>query len=365
MTAIEAAQIYRRVLIDIYDEKDQMNNRFAFTSLFMTHLTNELYADIDQIRRARGIATDVPLLGGRNYNNPGSFTAEVYKMPYYHEVLPLNHEIGYKRRPGQNPYTKDSPWTVILDRITDAMVQLGLKIKRARELQAINSLLNGTFVPDTSGELPVSYNKRATHHSTVTTSWESASSDPLGNIEAMCQNIKKNGKSDPKVMIMGAQAFKAMMSHDDIKDQLDQRHNYTISNMYSMNDNTGLVRRGVITAGTYQLEVLLYEEYYDHPNTGADTLFLPTDKVVIMSDMPHFDMVYGGVPIMVEPDLQARGLIGGMGLGISSMPTMIPGEMIPKVYTDQRGENIEVGMCSRFLAIPLSIDLVATLDVIP
>ena len=116
----------------------------------------------------------------------------------------------------------------------------------------------------------------------------------------------------------------------------------------------GGIYHGVMTVGSYNLEVWTYPNFYTDPQTGNATKYMDTGKFVVRASSGRMDATFGAIPnIGAELGLGGR-LIPEMPSRMSSSGSRM--DLFTNMWLSADGEQIFGGVGARPLMIPTAID---------
>jgi hypothetical protein len=207
------------------------------------------------------------------------------------------------------------------------------------------------------------FNQKASHQFTGLTPW-SAGGDPFAHLGDASGVNKKDAGVTSDIAIFGQDALQLLFSNTIFKDaaKLEKVDIVTIKPP-SVNSDGG-VFHGMLSVGSYKLQVWTYpEDYdvpmgYDFPNEGTTVPYVPTDRVLVMSSKARKELVYAGVPVLVSVDGSFFS-----NLGLSQVPQNVAGEFVPWAALDIEKVALKYGVKSAPLPIPIDIDSYSWLEV--
>jgi hypothetical protein len=247
----------------------------------------------------------------------------------------------------------------------DGMRKIETKIRRSNELQASQVMQTGTVtLNDAAGNsiYNINYAPKATHFPTAGTAWSNPAADALGDLEALMEVIRNDGKVRVNRAIMGIDAFDALLANTAAQTKLDLRRGDTgsITPMTDLPEDASY--RGTIDVGNYKIDIITYAGRFYNPETQLMEQYLDPSKVVLMSaggtaleasfgDVPHIGRAIGKDGRELLPELPTR-----FGSSTNGM------DMFTNVWLSDSGEQLYGGVSSRPLFIPKGIDTFGTLE---
>ena len=345
--------------------KKKANPTMFLSSRFQTPERNifpTVKVEMDIKRSGEPIAVDVVRgTGGRlNYNK--TFSNKEYFPPVYDEYSNINqNESLLYRLAGKTEYD-DVTMADIIDSITDDLVLLDDKIKRAEEYQAALVMFNDAQITLVNGDT-IDFKQKATHRDTPSPVWSNASGDPDADLQAMCDINRKDGLGTSKDVIFGSTAWSLYQANAKIIAKTNFRRVDQINIRPPVLNSEGANFHGWITVGDYELRVWTYPQFYfvptgfSLPNEGTKVPYVPASKVWVGSFEARFDLLYAGMEKLVTADPRLA------QIGISNIPVTTRGKRHIYGAVDKFGSNAVYGVKSSFVAVPTDIDSYSILTV--
>lgn len=316
---------------------------------------------IDVKRNDEAIAIDVVRGTNGRMNENKRFTTKEYTPPMYDEWSPFAEEELMNRGVGQTEYEDPAFLAEFIARVTDDQVQNQETIMRAIEKQASDVMFTGTVVLINNDSLD--YKQKATHNFTAANDWNLAGGLPLDDIQTAVNLNRKDGKVDSNITIMGEQAFKDFINNAQVQKFGDFRRIDRMTIVPPVMNTEGAAFQGEVSVGAYRVQIWTYPQFYLVPlgfglaNEGTLVPYVPTDKVCVLSSTTRFDLVYAGIPALVDrvdPRLQA--------IGLTSVPTSIATDFHPYAHVDNTAVSVKTGVRSAPLCVPTQIDGYTVID---
>lgn len=316
---------------------------------------NSEEVEIDIERGEEDIAICVTDLSkGYNSNAMDLYTNKSFKAPVFKESAPINALSLIKRLVGDNPFKDPDFQANAVQQAFRIMREMEGKISRAIELQASQVLTTGIVtLPDALGnaKFTVDYKPKATHFPTAGTAWDDPAGDPRGDIIALSNVIRDDGLADPNLLIFGEAAFEVFILNSDIQALFDNRRIATGGELGgSVMNGVGGQFRGTINIGNYQYEVWTYGGRYNVPG-GVKTQYMPTDKVIVMSDDIRLDATFGNIPRIGAMDSRVLPFLPNRVSNVAGGR-----DMVVNAWLEPDGTQLNVGVGARPLMIPTAID---------
>lgn len=345
-------QIEKRAMMALFKQK--AGPTMFLSSWFRTnpawvYKSRKVVMDIKRL--GENYAVDVTRFGGGNFNKNKQFSTKEYIPPYFNEYTSYTAEELFDRMPGQDEYSaeKMAYAAQLLAILTDDMIELSDKIKRARELMAAQVLLTGTVTLLNSDT--IDFKQKPTHKFNAAGAW-SGSVDPRVDLVKAANLNRKDGKitTGTQNAIMSETSFKEFIALVDT----DRNMNVKLEDINFQTRNTeGASFHGQISAGSYTFNLWTYPQYYED-SSGVLQPFITDEKVIVIPNPDMIDLrtVFAGIPEI------ARGRSNQIAsaLGIPGVPTTAAGEMLPYYKLDEEDEQLKAGVKSSFLTIPSQID---------
>lgn len=320
------------------------------------NITRSKKVTIDIKRNDELIAIDVIRGTGGNLNLNKRFTTKEYIPPVYDEYSTINEEELLDRLPGMTEYESPEYMAAVLAKITDDQVENLDKILRSIEKQASDVLFTGTVVLINNDT--IDYKQKTTHAFNAATVWSDVdNAKPLDDIQTAAGLNRADGKITSDVLVMGETALQEFLATAQVKDQGAFRIVERLSIKPPVMNDEGAAFHGIVSAGAYKFQLWSYPQLYrvpvgsGLPNEGDLVPYVPADKVLVTGSNIRLDLVYAGIPSVVNrvaPEMAA--------MGITGMPVNAMGDFHPYGYTDNDRLNLKAGVRSAPLCIPTQID---------
>lgn len=161
-----------------------------------------------------------------------------------------------------------------------------------------------------------------------------------------------------KDVIAGSVALQKFLNNENVKEAADLKQIERISMNSPMAREEGAKYHGTFSARDYEVNMWSYPQVvgvplgFSLPNEGTKVPYIPADKIICLPENPDFRLYYGGNPTLtanVDPELAAL-------TGLTMVPDIVPGEMLPYFHVDYDKESVKVGVRSRPLPVPVGID---------
>lgn len=346
----------------------QMRRPTGFLQSWFTMKPGNVYdgkkVELDIQRFGENVAVALKSGTGSNLNDADIVTTKEFEPPAYGEAFPADVNDLVERRAGVDPYTDAyNGYTGKLIGKLMTYFMLGMDmITRGVELQASQILQTGKLLlTDADGvtRYELDFQPKASHFPTTGTAWSDPGSDKLGDLEALGDVIRADGKVNPNVLIFGATALRLFKEDEEVQKQLDNRR-MQIGEIAPMQMGTGATFQGTVWIGSYEYEMWSYPEGYTDPQTKAYTKYIEDDKVVMLSRETRFDYTAARVPLPLGPDPRVASIMPGR-LVDTSMNLAVQ----PNLWCTPSGEQIMADLKAKPLLVPVQIDGFGCLDTQP
>ncbi len=194
-----------------FNETPDINRMGFLTSFFKVtpdSFTDANKAEIDIVRSGKKIAPVVRNLStGAVTIVEDAFGTKEVPFPVHNLEKPVNISELMNRQPNESAYvTERVNWLGLLARrLVSGFSKMTDMVKNSVELQAAQVLQTGKIsLTDEDGNptFELDLKVKATHLPTVTKSWEDEDSNPLGDISALADVCRNDGKAEIKNLIM-------------------------------------------------------------------------------------------------------------------------------------------------------------------
>ena len=319
--------------------------------------------EIDIIRDNEEVAIVVQDLttGARNNEN-SLYVNKSFTPPIYDEEGSIHSYDTIKRIAGANPYEDPNFGENALNESFRLFRKLEKKIRRGVELMASQVLQDGILtLKDSAGVTlyTLDFKMKASHKITTSTTWATsgATGDPLGDIRALADVVRDDGKLDPNQLIFGTSAIQRFLANPKVLEQLNNRR-MNIGEVRPVARGGGATYHGLLWLDHYEYELWSYNGTYTDPNGGAVTRFLDPDNVIVRAKEGRLDLSFGAIPLIGPQDAAALPFLpprmsdGDRGLDLTTSSWFTP---------DRKHLRVSAG--TRPLTISTAIDTYARLNV--
>lgn len=285
-----------------------------------TFATTEV--DIDVYKEGRDLAPFVRSTGqGKLIENEGYDTRK-YKPPYIKPKKKLEASEVLDRQAGESIHVQaggDRLRANANEKRDQNLMELRNSILRRKEWMASKAMETGQVqvVGDGINDT-IDYLRTGAHTIAVgsITAWNAAGSDKIKNLMDWQNLILKNGRRLATKLVLGTDAYIEFIKDSEIQAALDNRR-IDIGEINVEDLQGGFARVGTLKAP--MMEIWVYSDWYNHPDTGTLTNFMPEKKIFL------------GAPSMVTRNQQLYGAIEDMDAieaGLSQT------DIYPKIFRD-------------------------------
>ena len=286
------------------------------------------------------------------------------------EYTPVRYDTGVnissfnstKRAPGVDPFQDPTTMRNMVGETMATVRMIDDMTRRGVELQCAQVLTSGAITLKDASNTTVfscNFNPKSTHFPALGTAWaaDGSTGDPEGDISAIAEVIRRDGKLPVTQVIMGRLAVQRFFANSKIRANL---------NLYKANFGTvepvqkigNATFHGRLQLGTEVIEVWSYKETYIDPNSGAQTPFVADNKVIVRAPDGRLDLTYGAITTVLPPDSR---LAQFMPSRLSDASTGL--DVSINAYVTPNNKNLVVEVGTRALAIPTALDTFGCLTV--
>jgi len=338
--------VFTRKAMELYEDIVRPTN--FFQSFYKPQApTDQLKLSYDIVRKLERIAVDViPGTGPKNIRKLDPFTNKEYIPPEYDEAVEMNALDLKKRMAGVNALTPVQKGAELSRFLATSFSESRQIIERSIELQCVNAFLDGKLTLN-NGDV-IDFKQKAAHNFTGV-DWTSAATDVLGDLQTALDLIRKNGKGQGSIGIFGQEMMEGILSNTKISSRADIRRIDHIDVQMPQLNETGAAFHGVLTVGSYTIELWTYPQSYEDA-ADATQDYLGSKKAIILDPRLRADLNFGAIYKFANGNAEGT-TAAGLPLLNSS-----PDAFAPYAVMDRYGYNIQAGVVSRPLAIPVAID---------
>ena len=343
----EARGLFTKHVLEAYNERPQVTS--FLRSFFPTKEYATKLVSIEVKRNGEPIAVDVNRNSEGNRNVFSKSTEKVIEPPYYREYHDITHLDLYDRVFGDGSgYVGDGVYTQFVEDVAEKNSMLQDKIERRLELQCAEVLTTGIVtVADGSN---IDYKRKAgSLVDNSATPWSTGTVDPYAHFEAGGNFLRQVGKASGGNInaILGSSALNALLNNGVLQKRGPISNINLDSIRVPQRDSVGATLHGEISAGSYKVRLWSYPEFYDTAN-GTSTPYIDPKKVILLPEMPRFELSFGAVPQLVDEENS----------------TITKGAFVWGKYVDQRRFSKVYDVRSAGVALPKAIDQIYTMQVL-
>ncbi len=338
---MQAPDNFTKVWAMAFDEREVVAVSTGFQAFFGSPVTggltifsnNQLQVDIDIIRANEMIAATVTRGSDssrdKNTKNTSGeqFTSFGRVFPLIEEESTITSDQILVRGVGETPYqalTRVDRMRRLAKRNIDAHHR---RIIRTFEVLAAQSILTGkqeTIIGTTNNSLIYDFKRNAGNTISVGLNWDQPLSDPIGDIDTLCIQIRKTARIDPDMAVFSDDGMDLFLKNDLVKEKADNRRFNLVqidddskapANMKRFMDSGFKLRGKLRTPKGYTLWLFTYSDRFDDAN-GVSQKYMPDGKVLIASSMARADRYFG--PADALPNSEARLQIASQLFGIEN-----------------------------------------------
>lgn len=346
----------------------QMRRPTGFLQSWFTvkpgNIHSGLKVEIDVQRFGEKVAVALKTGTGSNLNDADIVTTKEFEPPQYGEAFPADVADLVNRSAGVDPYSDAYNGFVgkLISKLMNYFVLAMDMITRGVEIQASQILQTGKLVLtgyDGETRYELDFKPKTTHFPTVGTAWSDSGSDKLGDLEALGDVIRADGKVNPTDLLFGATALKQFKADTNVQAQLDNRR-MEIGTIAPRQMGTGATFQGTVWIGSYEYRMWSYPEGYESPEDGTFIKYIADDKVVMLSDQTRFDRTSALVPLPLGPDPRLSAFMPGR---VTDRGADL--DVTPNLWCTPDGKQIMTDLMSKTLLVPVQIDGFGCLDTNP
>lgn len=343
--------ILTRKAVETYEDRVVPTN--FFTSMYGRKTpTDQLILSYDIKRKLERVAVDVvPGTGPKNIRKLEPFTNKEYQAPAYDEAFEFNANEFKRRAFGQTSYTPIQKAARFVEFVNESWNESTEMIERAIELQCVNALLDGQLTLS-NGDI-IDFNQKLSHQITGT-DWTVAANDILANLQTALDLIRSDGKGTGNIFVGGRDMIEGILANTDIAARADIRRIESIDVKMPTFNEAGGAFHGLLTVGSYNIELWSYPQSFEDSSDVTQD-YLPDKKAILFDSNARMDLNFTGVDRFTNGNAEGTQM-AGVPLVASNLV-----EFFPYAVMDKYGVNIQTGIESHPLAVPVAIDKVAVI----
>jgi len=318
--------------------------------------------EIDEFSDADEYAVDVIPYGGGRANKFNLYTRKKYTPPMFNEYTDITAKELGKVFPGRTKYQlNDAGYAMdFADIMVSRLNDLRKKISRGVEIYARDALFYG-FITLINGDT-IDYKLKPSHIHTIVTPWTSSGSNALSDFVTIGDIVLADGFKPIVDAIFGSTVLTEFLDNDVVKELGKMEQIVRVAITSPMVNDKAARYHGTFSAGNYKINIWSYPQSvrvptgFSLPNEGTKVPYIPTDRVCVLTQDPDFRLYYAATPSLANVSAEIAGTIG-----MTEIPALAKGMMIPYAYLDRENQSVRAGVRSRPLPIPTSINEVGVI----
>jgi hypothetical protein len=338
---------YSRVMVEMFDDREFIEEPTGFQSFFGRGRSKTLYTDdalsVDiEIRRGnektakmvpRGTSTRMLGPDFKNMDIPrSSLSNRVF--PMIKEENDIHADQTFWREMGMTEHASASRFDKFRSIAMDGHMEQVRRIVRTNEILASQSIILGTQdailgTADTGLQYDFQRNANLTFAAPVV--WTGAA-DITGDLDNMCIRLRQYGHKRARGAILGTGALDALIKDSTVQATADNRR-YELIRIEQAggvpSDLSYMVAGGFVPYGLfrtnkgYELWLFTYPEFYQN-DAGTFVSYMPTDKVVVFSTNARADRYFGPSDVLPANLSPSRQQLFREFLGFDSQAAPMP-----------------------------------------
>jgi len=341
IAAADAQGLYTKKLVATYAQLP-MPTMFM-QSFFRVEESTTKELSIEVQRAGEPIAVDVIRGTDGNRNQWEKSTEKIFVPPFFKEWFDMTELQLYDRLFGATEIT-DAMFAQLINESARKVTALRNKIMRRIELNCAQVFETGIVQLDAG--INIDYKRKAASLVDLGAGQYFADNiDPFAKFEAGCEFLRTEG-------LATGGTFNAIMGKQALTDLLANTKFQSRQNLFNMaldqvtgpqRGATGQTFHGIITAGSYKVQLWAYPQVYKAAN-GAKTPYWNPKKVCLLpTETPDFVVGYAAVPQLLKP-----------GQPVTT------GQFIIREFTNEENAVHKVFVESAPLPIPVAVDQIYT-----
>jgi hypothetical protein len=263
----------------------------SFFRTIQTETSEEIHFDVDSGKR-RLSPFVAPIVAGRLVESKG-YKTSTFKPAYVKDKRVFDSNRPFKRAIGERIGGELSPAQRMQALLaTELEDQLDMLTRRL-EVMAVEALRTGavTVKGDQYPETLVDFGRDVALKVTLAGAnrWGEANVDPLANLETWSMTVTQKSGATATTVIMDVKAWQLFSASTRVQQLLDR---FRGSDMLEPTV-TGEGGRYMGSIGTF--DIWVYAGWYDDPDTGALTPYLPDHTVIITSPELEGTQAFGAI----------------------------------------------------------------------
>lgn len=337
----QARGIYTDAMIAVFRERVPVMS--FLRSFFPARTTMTKYVSIEVQRGTERVAVDVIRGTQGNRNKTTLSTLKTFLPPFFDEYFNVNELDVYDRAIGS---TDPSAMIQLSTEAANELVLLRDKIERAVELMCAQIFETGIITLVNGDQIDFKRKAASLVANAPGNTWLTGTVSPYDTLEAGARFLRETGKvmGSNMTVILGSTALNHFLGNDIVLERNDIR-NFGLDKITSPAKNSvGASYHGNVSAGSYTFDLWTYPEVYEDAS-GNIVPYVNPKKIVIIPEMPKFELAYGLVPQLVNGAPQT-------------------GAYLIQDFIDTRQTAHEQHIKSAPIPIPVAVDQMYTVQVV-
>lgn len=286
--------IYSTAVLNQVVSQLPMPAPFILNSFFrniQTENSEEIHFDIDT-RRPRLSPFVAPIVAGKLVLDKG-YTTKVFTPAYIKDKRIFDVNRPFRRTMGEQIGGSTNPMQRLQNAIASNLSDQINMLTRRQEVMAIETLRTGaiTITGDQYATVNVNFGRDAALTITLSegAKWGQSGVEPLDDVENWSLLVTEKSGSSVGNLVMDIEAWRLFSSSTKVQNLLDRfrgsdKINPTV---------TGEGARYMGNIGNF--DIYVYVGWYEHPDTGANTPYLPANTVLILGTDIDGTRAYGAI----------------------------------------------------------------------
>lgn len=267
---------------------------FIFNSFFshaQTEDSEDIHFDVD-LSRPRLAPFVAPIVAGQIVYDQG-YTTNTFRPAYIKDKRPFDANRPFKRLAGERIGGEVSPMQRLQASLGRSLMDQIAMLNRRQEVMAIETLCTGSVV--ITGERYPTKIVNFGRHPNLTvnlsgaTRWGQTGVKPLKDIQNWSLRVAQKSGSTANIIVMDVKAWDIFSESAEVQKLLDR---------YRGKDqlNPTVIGQGARYMGNIgDYDLFVYAGWYEHPDTGVLTAFLPDYTVLVLGQDLEGTRAYGAI----------------------------------------------------------------------
>lgn len=349
----QARGIFTETAIAVYTENAPVPS--FLKNMFRSTKTEAKLVSIEVQRDTEYIAVDVNRGGAGNRNIFSLSTEKEYMPPMFDEnfdaTLMDRYDIAFNQG-----NTNARTIGLIAKDVGLKLAKLQAKIDRAKEKQAGEVFETG-IVTMTNGD-NIDFKRKAGSKVDPGAGfyWETTDAPVETQIVAAGTFMRTQGKSAVKEldMILSSASWIALKATDYFTKSANFNQIQLIDVIRPIANANGSTFHGQIDAGQFKVNVWVYDEFYNIAGGASGVRYISEDQTIFLPvSGANLIMAHAGVPAIIRDTRNAE---------FPEFIRSVRAESWVNNYIDKKGKSHTFELLSAFAAVPVSVDLIYTLQ---